>query len=241
MKREYHSWHNAELNREMPVLAFGHAGAKVLSFPTRDGRFYEFENLGLVEVLRPRIEAGELQIWCVDGLNDETFYCNWNVPHDRLLRHGLFERYILDELLPFVDRHNDHRHTVALGLSLGAFHAADLAFRYPERFSKLVACSGRYDLSLAIEHFRDLLDGYRGPLLDQHTPIKYLSSIHGPALQQLRKMDITVAIGGDDPFLDNNRQLSSLLHQQSVAHQLQIWEGRAHAAAAWHSMVGLYL
>lgn len=241
MKREYHSWHNAALNREMPVLAFGHAGAKVLSFPTRDGRFYEFENLGLVETLRPRIEAGELQIWCVDGLNDETFYCNWNVPRDRLLRHGLFERYVLDELLPFMNSHNDHRQTVALGLSLGAFHAADLAFRHPQHFGKLVACSGRYDLSLAIEHFRDLLDGFRGPLLDRHTPITYLPSIHGEALRHLRRMDITVAIGREDPFLDNNLKLSGLLQQLAVPHQLQIWDGRAHAAAAWQSMVPLYL
>jgi esterase/lipase superfamily enzyme len=32
----------------MELLVFGHAGPKVLVFPTRDGRFYEYENLGLV-------------------------------------------------------------------------------------------------------------------------------------------------------------------------------------------------
>jgi esterase/lipase superfamily enzyme len=31
----------------MELLIFGHAGAKVLMFPTRDGRFWEYEKLNL--------------------------------------------------------------------------------------------------------------------------------------------------------------------------------------------------
>jgi esterase/lipase superfamily enzyme len=33
----------------MELLIFGHAGAKVLCFPTGDGRFCEYENLRHVE------------------------------------------------------------------------------------------------------------------------------------------------------------------------------------------------
>ena len=32
----------------MELLIFGHAGAKVLMFPTRDGRFWEYEKLEVV-------------------------------------------------------------------------------------------------------------------------------------------------------------------------------------------------
>jgi len=42
----------------MEFLVFGHAGAKVLIFPTRDGRFYEYEDLRIVDSLRPKIDAG---------------------------------------------------------------------------------------------------------------------------------------------------------------------------------------
>jgi esterase/lipase superfamily enzyme len=35
----------------MELLVFGHAGAKVLMFPTREGRFWEYERLGLVASL----------------------------------------------------------------------------------------------------------------------------------------------------------------------------------------------
>lgn len=80
MNREYHKWWSPRLNREMELLVFGHAGAKVLVFPTRDGRFFEYENLGMTEVLRPKIEAGHLQLFCVDAIYDESFYCWWRIP-----------------------------------------------------------------------------------------------------------------------------------------------------------------
>jgi esterase/lipase superfamily enzyme len=35
----------------MELLIFGHAGAKVLVFPTRQGRFFDYENWGLVDAL----------------------------------------------------------------------------------------------------------------------------------------------------------------------------------------------
>ncbi len=64
MNREYHKWYSHRLNREMELLIFGHSGAKVLVFPTRCGRFYEYENMGLVEALRHKIEQGQIQLYC---------------------------------------------------------------------------------------------------------------------------------------------------------------------------------
>ena len=63
MNREYHKWWSWRLNRDMELLVFGHAGAKVLVFPTRDGRFHEYEDLRMTQVLRPKLEAGQLQLF----------------------------------------------------------------------------------------------------------------------------------------------------------------------------------
>ncbi len=41
MRRQYHKWFSPSLGREMELLVFGHAGAKVMVFPTREGRFYD--------------------------------------------------------------------------------------------------------------------------------------------------------------------------------------------------------
>ena len=71
MKREYHKWWTDRLGRDMELLVFGHAGAKVLVFPTRMGRFYEYENLRMPQRLSEKINEGQLQLFCIDGIDNE--------------------------------------------------------------------------------------------------------------------------------------------------------------------------
>ena len=102
MNREYYKSWSYHLQRDMELLIFGHAGAKVLIFPSRLGRFYEYEKLGIVELLKHKIEQGWLQLYCVDSIDSESFYCNWAHPSGRIKRHIDFEKYILKEVLPFM-------------------------------------------------------------------------------------------------------------------------------------------
>ncbi len=242
MNREYHHWYSARLGRNMEFLVFGHAGAKVLIFPTRDGRFYEYENLRIVETLRHKIEAGHLQLFCVDSIDHETFYCFWARAEDKIKRHMHFESYILNEVLPFMHAKNPHPCTIVHGCSLGAYHAANLAFRHPHLFQKLVAFSGRYDLTLEVEHFSDLFNGYYSEDVYFHTPSHFLPNLTcEKQLNQLRKMDITLVIGKTDPFLNNNRELSHVLNRKGIYHHLYEWEGRAHQGQYWRQMARLYV
>jgi esterase/lipase superfamily enzyme len=64
----------------MELLIFGHAGAKVLMFPTRDGRFWEYEKLEVVARLADKVDAGHLQLYCIEGLARETFYDSYTAP-----------------------------------------------------------------------------------------------------------------------------------------------------------------
>jgi esterase/lipase superfamily enzyme len=170
MNREYHKWWSDRLQRDMELLVFGHAGAKVLIFPTRNGRFYEYDNLGIVKSLEHKIEQGYLQLYCIDSVDSESLYCDWAHPSDRIQRHIAFEEYILNEVLPFMQSKNQHECVISHGLSLGAFHAANIVFRHPHLFKKLVAFSGRYDLTLNVEHFNDLFDGFYNEDIYFHTP-----------------------------------------------------------------------
>ncbi|MBS3963520.1 MAG: esterase family protein [Methylomonas sp.] len=242
MHREYHHWHSARLKRDMAFLVFGHAGARVLVFPTRDGRFYEYEDLRIVDSLRTKIEAGLIQLFCVDSIAHESFYCFWCQPEDRIKRHILFEDYIMNEILPFMDAKNPNRFTIAHGCSLGAYHAANIAFRHPNRFQKLVAFSGRFDLTLDVEHFKNLFDGHYDDDIYFHTPSHFLPNMpEGRLLDGIRAMDITLAIGRDDPFLQNNRDLSRILHKKGAHAKLYEWDGRAHQGHYWRRMAPLYL
>ncbi len=54
-------------------------------------------------------------------------------------------------------------------------------------------------------------------------------------------MHIVLAIGRDDPFMKNNQHLSELLTLRGVAHEIHMWDGRAHQGGAWRRMAALYL
>lgn len=128
------------------------------------------------------------------------------------------------------------------GCSLGAFQAASLVFRHPHLFRKLVAFSGRYDLTLKVEAFSDLFDGYYDDSIYHHMPSHFLPGLSSDTkLTSLRQMDIVLTIGDADPFLDNNRHLSRVLFEKGIGHRMHVWDGRAHRAGAWRKMAALYI
>ena len=242
MHREYHKWFSPNLHRDMELLILGHTGARVLVFPTRRGRFYEYEELGLVDALADQIENGWLQLFCVDSVDNESIYNRTAHPHDRIRRHGQYEQYILEEVLPLSRLKNPQPFLISHGCSLGAYHALNIALRHPQWFGKVVAFSGRYDLSAPVAEFRGLFDDYYDEDIYFNSPNHFLPNLHDDAaLNQLRRLQIILTIGAEDPFLSSNVALSEALRDKHVAHELYVWEGRAHQADDWHKMVQLYL
>jgi esterase/lipase superfamily enzyme len=226
----------------MELLIFGHAGAKVLMFPTREGSFWEYEKLEVVASLADKVNDGRLQLYCIEGLAKESFYGAQRHPADRIRRHAALEDYILNEVFPLMASMNTHDCTMAMGCSLGAFQAASLVLRHPHLFRKLVAFSGRYDLTTKVACFDDLLDGYYDDEIYFHTPIHFLPGLACEwRLEKLRQLDIVLAVGKADPFIDSNLYLSRLLNEKGVSCQLHFWDGRAHSARAWRAMAALYV
>ncbi len=242
MNREYHRWHSPRMGRDMELLVLGHGGAKVVVFPTRDGRFWEYETLGIAGSIAHKVKAGQLQLYCVDSVAHESFYCFWSHPSGRIRRHAQYEDYILSEVVPFMEARNPHPCLIAHGCSLGAYHAVNIAFRHPHLFWKVAAFSGRYDLTLPVESFGNLFDGYYDDDIYFHTPTHFLPRLSCEwRLNHLRRMDVVLAIGAEDPFLDNNRHLSAILHDKGINHALHIWDGRAHHGRRWREMAPLYV
>ena len=102
MHREYFKGYSSELNRDVEALIFGHAGTPLLVFPTSQGRFFEYEDRNMIGVLAPKIDAGEVQVFCPDSVDSESWYNKGVHPRVRVLRHLQYERYILHEMLPFL-------------------------------------------------------------------------------------------------------------------------------------------
>lgn len=241
MHREYHNWYSPALGRNMELSVLGHSGTRVLVFPTRMGRFFDYEDFHILDGIRERVEAGWLQLFCVDSIDSETFYCRCQHPAQRIQRHQRYEDYLLDEVLPFTEKRNPEP-LIAHGCSLGAYHAMNLALRHPERFVKVVALSGRFDLTWAVGDFTDLLDGYHDEMVYFHMPSQYLSNLTDPRiLERVRRLHVVLVVGLDDPFLGSNELLAEQLRSRDARVELHLWTGRAHKAPYWREMVRFYL
>lgn len=236
MHRAYHKWHSARLGRPMELLVFGHAGLPVLAFPTSEGRFYQIEDCGLIATLAPRIEAGELQLFCVDSVDSESWYNRRVAPRLRIRRHMQYEQYLLEEVLPFLRQLNADPRLCAMGCSFGGYHAANLAFRHPDLFTAVVSLSGAFDLSV-------FLDGYYDQDCYFHLPMHYLPNLSDPwYLDRFRRSRYVLATGWDDQCLEQNRQLNRILDKIQIPHQLHIWDARqCHDWPVWKQMAQSYL
>jgi esterase/lipase superfamily enzyme len=242
MNREYHQWFSHHLNRTMELLVFGHAGTRVLVFPARLGRFYDYENWGLVQALRQPVSSGRLQLICVDSIDAESLYNHWAPPVSRLKRHQQYEQYIIHEVLPFSEYKNPGSGVVSHGCSLGAYHAVNIASRHPYLFEKLIAFSGRYDLSKPVAEFSSLFEHHYDEEVYFNTPSHFLPNLTDDyLLDQLRRMHIVLTCGDQDPFLENNQQFSYSLWQKGIYHEFYVWQGRAHKPQYWRQMASLYL
>ncbi|MBS1664409.1 MAG: esterase family protein [Bacteroidetes bacterium] len=242
MKREYHKWFSPHLEREMELLVFGHAGDPVLFFPTRTAHFYDYEDWHVIDALKRKIEAGNIQVWCLDSVDRESFYSKNLHPAERMVRHLQYEKYIIHEVLDRVRQINPHPTVVAAGCSLGAYHAVNLAFKHPQLFHKVVGLSGRYDLTSSMEHFDDLFEGFRDENIYYNTPSQFIPNLNDPKLiKQLKALEIIFVVGEKDVFLENNRALSNALWEKGIWNALHLWDGESHKAKYWRHMVQLYL
>jgi esterase/lipase superfamily enzyme len=242
MNREYYKWFSTSLQRKMELLIFGHAGRVVLLFPTRMARFYDYENWKVIEALEPQINAGEMQVYCVDSIDAESFY-NKNIsPAERIKRHLQYEAYIIEEVIPFMYVKNGTTIFEVAGCSMGAFHAVNLAFKHPLLFKKVIGMSGRYDLTISMQHFNDLFDGYRNEDIYYNMPLQYVPNITDEGtLNAIRNIEVVLVIGQVDPFLPNDQEFSGKLREKGINHQFYIWDGYAHKPKYWSKMVQLYL
>lgn len=241
MKREYLRTPSVALGKDMELLIFGDAGDAVIFFPTRTARFYDYENWKIIEAMENKINAGRLQVYCVDSVDVESFYAQ-SAPEEKIKRHLEYEKYILQEVVPLIRKKNPRASIVVAGCSLGGYHAVNIAFKHPRYFSKVVALSSRYDLTLSTDKFPDLLDGVSDENIYYNMPSMYMPNLDDPAfLSDIRKLDITIVIGREDPFFENNVQFSEVLTRKEIAHNFYVWNEEAHRPRFWRSMVQWYL
>ena len=237
MSVERVQWHSPALGREMPLQVVGHAGACVLVFPTSLGSCTEWTDryMHRPEVLGEHLERGWIQMFCLHHVHEESWYGEHLHPGAHAWRHLQYDRYLLDEVLPFTASRNPNPFVIALGASFGAYHAACFGMRHPDRVNRILGLSGTYDI-------KRLTGGYSDDNVYACNPTDFMRHEHDAArLAAFRKQDIVLAVGRDDPARPNNEVFSGILWNKGIGNALRIWDGWSHDWPYWEKMVRFYI
>lgn len=237
---ESHGWWSPHLGRDMELKLYGHAGKAALVFPTQGGRFYEYEDFGMVEACRPWLEAGKLRLFCVDSVDKESWANAGLHPAERARRHEAYDAYVYAEVVPFIrKRTGPDLPLLTTGCSLGAYHAANFFFRHPNVGDAVIALSGL----MRLNHF---IGDYMDDLVYFHTPLAYLPNLEDPwYLERYRRSRIIVCAGQgawEGPMIEDARALQRILAAKGVPCWVDLWgQDVNHDWPWWRKMMPYFL
>ena len=219
----------------MELKVYGHAGARMIVFPTSQGAFFEWEDRGMMDTLGEHLQNGWLQVYAVSCVDKESWYACHKHPRHRAQRQDEYDRYLEHEVLPFSRSLNANPFLILAGASFGAYHALDFGLRHPDQVNRILAFSGLCDITR-------FTGGYGAHEVYYHNPMAFIANEHDPnRLHSLQQLDIVLAIGRDDPLCEVNRQFSAMLWSKGIGNALRIWDGWSHDWPYWKKMILHYV
>lgn len=220
MNEQYYKHYSESLSRDMEYKVYGSTGRAILAIPSQNGRFFDWENFGMVEVLRPRIERGEIRLITCDTIDAETWSDQNGDGYRRIRRHEQWFNYVINELLPAVRAHEGETFLIT-GCSMGAFHAANFFFRRPDVFDCVIAMSGLYTADYGFPNYHD-------ELTYANSPQAFLSGMPAdhPWIDAYRNRRIIICVGQgrwEDELLESTRQLDGILRAKNIPAWIDYW------------------
>lgn len=213
------------IDRSLHVIRYGHYGRPVVVFPSEAGRAWDFENNGMVEAVRSLVEAGRIKLYCVDSLDAQTWSDRTLTTEERARRHGVYARWLTDQLVPFVHADTSpEAQLITTGCSLGAYHAVQFTLQHADLAPLAIGLSGNYDVSSWNGW------GERGEATYFANPVDYVPNLHGEHLDWLRdRVSILLTVGQGawethpTRALPSTIRLAGLLQERGLRCELDLW------------------
>ena len=215
----------SDIGGDGSVISYGHWGRPVLVFPSEQGRAYDYENNGMVDAVADLIDAGRVKLYCVDSFDAQT-WSRADLPlEERARRHGAYESWIVDQVVPFVHADCGGPTDIATtGCSLGAFHAVNFALKRADLFPVAIGLSGNYDAAAWNAW------GERGDATYFNNPVDYVAHLGGDHLDWLRsRLSIVLVVGRGawethpTGALPSTCQFAGLLQGKGIPCELDLW------------------
>lgn len=215
------NWYSERMHRHMPLKIYGHGGKPCLVIPSQNGKHNDFEGFGMVDACAPWIDAGKLRLFCVDTIDSETWSCSEQNARRRVELHEQWIQYLMQEVCPLMEQYGCGIRPMTAGCSMGAFHAGNLFFRFPDRFDGTICMSGVYDAA-------NILGGYMDDLVYLNSPYHCLQNM--PAdhwyMDLYRRSHIFICVGQgawEDELLCDTRKLDGVLKSKGIPAFVDYW------------------
>jgi esterase/lipase superfamily enzyme len=223
------------------LIAYGHWGRPVLAFPSEQGRAWQYEERGMVDAIAPLLEAGRAKLYCVDSYDAQSWQAHELPLEERARRHGFFEWWILEHVVPWIAADAGGGELAVTGVSFGAYHAANFALKRPDRFPLAICQSGVYDVSVVGW-------GDRGDSVYFNNPMDYVSHLNGDHLDWLRDRVSLVLVCGSGQWedttgaLESTRRFGALLEEKGLRHEVDVWgHDFPHDWPSWRAQLAHHL
>jgi esterase/lipase superfamily enzyme len=224
------------------VLAYGHWGRPVLAFPSQQGECWQYEERGMVGAVGDLLDAGRVKLYCVDSYDSRSWHDDGLPLEERARRHGNYESWIVDRVVPLIHDDCDGPTDIAVtGVSFGAYHAANFAFKRADLFPLAICHSGVYDVSVVGW-------GDRGDAVYFNNPMDYVSHLEGEHLDWLRGRLSLLLLCGQGQWedttgaLESTKRFAGLLGEKGIRHELDLWgHDVPHDWPSWRAQLAHHL
>ena len=225
MQIRYFKEYSENLHRDMEFKMYGHAGKLFLIVPCQNGRFFEWEDRHMFDLMSEYIEAGRIQFVTCDVTDIESWSSHGST-YDRMRALESWNNYIVNELIPsalYKAGQSQDSTVGVMGASLGASHAANLAFRYPYKFDQCLALSGLYDFEPGWYY-----DDYRDEFSYNNNPCTYLANMDPTHeyIQKYNQNQIIICCGQgswEEEGLVTVRRLQDICNAKGIHIWIDVW------------------
>ncbi len=205
-RTEYIDYYSHILGMSLNIEVTGHYGYPVIMFPTSNGSYTQNRDFGLNDSVRWLTEEGKIKLYNIQTIDGMSFYDKNLHPADRIRNYERWVQFMKNEYIPYLQRmHSTHRIALA-GASFGGYHAANLAFRFPDLVSHLFCLSGAFSI-------RNFMHGYSDDLVYFNCPREFVPNDEG---WKYRHMHIVLSTSDQDICLEPTKEMAAILTAKGI-------------------------
>lgn len=238
MRVEYRKFFSNALNQHFEFKAYGHSGKPLIVFPCSNGRYFDYENRNMLDILAPFINSGELRVFAVDSRDFIGWY---NRKRDQSMGLGqrAYEDCINREFVPYIcHAFGVHEKLITTGNSWGGYHALNFFLKFPWIYDGAVCLSGNYSL-------RDIIGRYFDQSVYFNDPLMYLPGLNDQNILRRLQSHYAVICHGTGAWESANHEASAaagLLKSKGIPCWYDVWGNNyPHDWNSWQVQIKKYM